>query len=258
MSEKNDLLKLVDWWQDPNPPLVVEKVSTMKGHVRVVRDDLLGGGSKMRFIDAMIQSDEAQEFVFGGCPATGYAQISLPIVCKRYNKKATLFMAKRNMNKLHLYQQRGIAEGANYVWVPDGMLAVTLARAREYAQADPTRRLLQLGLEHPTVLASIVKVAQTLPYEPEEIWSVGSSGTLSRGLQLAFPKAKVFIVEVGHVLTDREKGRGHVFRSLYAFDKSVKVSEIPPFPSAPTYDAKMWPFVYEKAANNALVWNVGA
>ena len=46
--------------------------------------------------------------------------------------------------------------------------------------------------------------------------------------------------------------------SDYKFDKIIKEEEMPPFPSAPTYDAKAWKFVKEYAKPNALFWNVGA
>lgn len=259
-----DYLNLIGEWRDPNPaPVLVEHDGVI-----VVRDDLLGAGSKLRFLDYLVGHDpstrEVQEWVFGSCPATGYAQISLPVLCRAYNKRAVLFMARRNPKRYHEYQQRGIAEGAVYQWVPDGMLSVTQKRARDYAEADPVhRRVLPLGLEHPTVLASIVRVARQLPIVPDYVWSVGSSGTLSRGLQMAWPTAEVHVVSVGHKMTDRERGRAVLHLSPYKFDRPVKGTDVPPFPSAPTYDAKAWSVLQEWRRSHAptgtiLLWNVGA
>jgi hypothetical protein len=257
-----DLLPSIGDWTDPNPaPVLVEHEGVV-----VVRDDLLGAGSKLRFLDYLVGHDpstrEVREWVFGSCPATGYAQISLPTLCRRYGKEAVLFMAQRDMSKLHEYQQRGLAAGANYQWVPNGMLSVTQKRARDYAEADPVhRRVLPIGLEHPTVLASIVRVAQSLPIVPDIVWSVGSSGTLSRGLQLAWPNAEVHIVSVGHRMSDRERGRATVHLSPYKFDKPVKGADVPPFPSAPTYDAKAWSVLQRwrqetNPSGTILLWNV--
>ena len=258
----DDLLKLIDGWQDPNPAPVIE----LHNDVHVVRDDLLNYGSKIRFIDYFLghapENKEVKEWVFGSCPATGYAQISLPVVCKRYDKKAVLFMAERSMDKLHPYQQRGIELGTNYHWVKMGMLNVTQAHAKRYTAEDPVhRRVLPLGLEHPTVLASIIKVARSLPVKPKEIWSVGSSGTMNRGLQLAFPDAEVHVVQVGHTMKEREIGRAIHHVSPYKFDKPVKENELPPFPSAPTYDAKGWQPMIDwhkthKRKGDVLFWNV--
>lgn len=253
----DDLLNLVDDWEDPNPEPVIEKY----GNKFVVRDDLLEYGSKIRFVDKFIRDTPHDEIVFGSSPATGYAQISLPAVSQLYGKKTVLFMAKRNPENYHEYQKRGMALGADYRWVNMGMLSVTQSRARKYVEENPKKRVqFPIGLEHPTVIASIIKVARKYidVTKISEIWSVGSSGTLNRGLQLAFPDMPINVVSVGHTMSKREIGRAVYFRSEYAFDKPVKESELPPFPSAPTYDAKAWKFVEEFGKPNALFWNVGA
>ena len=74
------------------PKLVIEEHEGFY----VVRDDLLEGGSKRRFVDRMIReeiAEGAEEFVYGGCPANGYAQLSLTLQAKAYGKKAVFFMA---------------------------------------------------------------------------------------------------------------------------------------------------------------------
>ena len=256
MSE--ELLELVKDWQDPWPDPVIQDYDGIK----VVRDDLLTAGSKVRFIDYYIKTlpEEVKEVVFGECPATGYAQISLPVVCNRYNRKAILFMAERSLNNLHPFQIMGLQKGAYYQWVPSGMLTVTKKRARDYVAENPKERIgLPLGLEHPTVLGSIIKVARKcIDFEPSEIWTVGSSGTLNRGLQMAFPDIPVNVVQVGHTMNEREIGRAIYWKSPYKFDKDIKPMEAPPFPSVPSYDAKAWPFIKEYGKQNALFWNVGA
>lgn len=263
LSDK-ELLEMIGDWQDPNPSPVIE----LHNDIHIVRDDLLNYGSKIRFVDYFIghapENKEVTEWVFGSCPATGYAQISLPVVCKRYEKKAVLFMAERSMDKLHDYQKRGIELGTIYHWVKMGMLNVTQSHAKKYTAEDPVhRRVLPLGLEHETVLSSIIKVARSLPIKPKEVWSVGSSGTISRGLQLAFPDADIHVVQVGHTMKPREIGRAIHHISPYKFDKPVRINEMPPFPSAPTYDAKGWkPMIDWYKTNDkkgdVLFWNVGA
>ena len=243
------------------PKLVIEEHEGF----HIVRDDLLEGGSKRRFVDRLIREEiehGAEEFVYGGCPANGYAQLSLTLQAKAYGKKAVFFMAQRSLDKLHPYQQQALDYGADIRWVPNGMLNVTKARAREYFYEDPTRRrILPLGLEEPRVLEDIATLAKTIQIdyniEISEIWSVGSSGTLTRGLQMAFPEKDVHVVSVGHTMKQHEVGRAKLYKSKYKFTQEVKGDDVPPFPSVPTYDAKGWSVMKEFGKKGALFWNVG-
>ena len=130
------LLEMVSDWEDPNPKPIIKEYDGIK----VVRDDLLNHGSKIRFVDKYIRDVKAKEIVFGCCPATGYAQISLPVVANKYGKKVVLFMAKRSPDKYHEYQKRGMDLGAIYEWVNMGMLSVTKSRAKKYYEEDPNMR----------------------------------------------------------------------------------------------------------------------
>jgi len=49
-----DYLSLIGDWQDTLPAPVIQEHEK----IQVVRDDLLGGGSKMRFADYFIKSNE--------------------------------------------------------------------------------------------------------------------------------------------------------------------------------------------------------
>ena len=243
------------------PKVVIKKHED----IYVVREDLLEGGSKRRFIDRYVREEiekGAEEFVFGGAPATGYAPMSLTLQAKHYGADATFFMAKRSLDNLHEYQKKALEYGANIQWVNMGMLNVTLSRAKKYYEEDTfKRRNFPLGLEDERVIEDIETLAREIREEWKdkfsEIWTVGSSGTLSRGLQKAFPELEVHVISVGHKMSEREIGRAKFYKSPYKFDKPIKPIEAPPFPSAPTYDAKAWPFLKEFAKPNAMFWNVG-
>lgn len=243
-------------WKDPWPKPVIIKYDD----VYVVRDDLIQYGSKVRFLDFYIKSlsPEIKEIIYCS-PATGYAQISLPVVCERYDKKAIIFSAKRDLNNLHEYQRKGLNEGAIYKWIENGRLSVLKHHSKKYVDKKPNERIkLPMGLEHSLVLESIVKVAnECIKFKPSEIWTVAGSGTINRGLQLAFPDVPVHAVQVGHKLKERELGRAKLWVSSYKFDKPVKKEDAPPFPSAPTYDAKAWSFIKEHAKPQSLFWNIG-
>ena len=188
--------------------------------------------------------------------------MSLTLQAKHYGADATFFMAKRSLDNLHEYQKKALEYGANIQWVNMGMLNVTLSRAKKYYEEDTfKRRNFPLGLEDERVIEDIETLAREIREEWKdkfsEIWTVGSSGTLSRGLQRAFPELEVHVISVGHKMSEREIGRAKFYKSPYKFDKPIKPIEAPPFPSAPTYDAKAWPFLKEFAKPNAMFWNVG-
>ena len=246
----SDYLESIGDWEDPNPPPVVEKYNDFY----VVRDDKLGYGSKSRFIDYII-SREGTEWVYGAANKVGWGPISMTHVCNRYGKKSVCFIAERKEPTWH--QQKVLDLGGIIHWVPNGMLNVTMSKAKKYFESDPiNRRLLPIGLDHPTVLGSIIKVARNLNVNPTEIWTVASSGTLSRGLQLAFPGIPVFAVQIGHKMNDYEKGRAKVMISSYKYDQEVEEEYLPPYPSEKYYDAKVWEFVKTHGKSGALIWNV--
>lgn len=253
MESSEYYLQVIGDWKDPNPNPVLQKIEDYY----VVRDDLLGYGSKARFIDYLIKNDNGKEWVFGGANKVGWGAISLTYVCNTYNKKATFFMAKRENPTEH--QKKVLDLGGNIIWVNMGMLNVTLSKAKKYYEENIIdRRILPSGLEHPSVFGSIIKVARSivLPEPITEIWTVGSSGTLSRGLQMAFPDIPVNVVQTGHKLSERELGRAKLYVSPYKFDSPVKESEMPPYNSEKFYDAKIWSFIKKYSKKNSLIWNV--
>ena len=243
------LLALVKHWR-ASPLPHIEK----HGHVSVVRDDLLRYGSKTRCLNALLSAlPHVKEVVFGSVSATGLGGIALADACQRHGKRCVLFMAKRSLSTLTPHQREMRRLGAVIKWVPNGMLNVTEKRARDYAAQSKTRLLLPLGLEHPVVVAAMMKTAQSLNVKPKVVVSSASSGTLNRALQLAFPHAKVVMVPSGHTPDGRQQGRATLAQKPYR--ERVPDDKLPPFPSVPTWDAMAW--VVAQKHGPCLFWNIG-
>jgi hypothetical protein len=227
------------------PAPVIEKV----GRFYVVRDDLLAGGSKMRYILPLIQSNPNSEWVYAS-PAFGYAQIALAHCCAMIGVKATIFTAQRK--ELHARTLRAEEAGAKIVMIPNGYLSVVQFRARTYAK-EVGASLVPFGVDHPQAIAEFSKVAVAMPIKPREVWACAGSGTLSRALQSAWPESEFNAVQVGAKCNvDRAK----LWKALEKFEQPSKI--IPPFPSCSNYDAKVWSFIQEHGSDGALFWNVGA
>ena len=221
--------------------------------IKVVRDDLLNGGTKRRAFTTYIKSKpEIDEFVYAS-PRQGYAQLSLAYACRDLGKKATVTIPE---GQRYWLTHKSEELGANIIEVPMGFLTNIQAKAKKYCFNNGAH-LIPFGGDHPVIIEAMRQTALSIGIEPTEVWTVMSSGVLSRGLQGAWPDAKVYGVRIGHNTTPREQGRAETFKSDYKFHQECKKPERPPFPSSLTYDSKAWSFIREYASDGALFWNVG-
>jgi hypothetical protein len=183
--------------------------------IRVVRDDLIAGGTKARALDVLLTG--ADEFVYAS-PVYGYAQIALAHVARERGQRATIFCAQRKA--FHPLTLAAQAAGAKIVEVPGGYLSVVTARAREYAQREGAK-LLPFGLDAPAFTRALADAIRKAPLEPvEEIWTVAASGAMTRALQLAWPAARFYAVLVG--TSKGDVGRATTYRAPEKFEDGAR------------------------------------
>ena len=238
----------IDFDSDLSKPIIKEYDG-----IKVVRDDLLNGGTKRRAFTIYVKSKpEVDEFVYAS-PRQGYAQLSLAYACRDLGKKCTVTVPQ---GERYWLTNKAVEVGANIIEVPMGYLTNIQAKAKKYC-FDNGAHLIPFGGDHPVIIEAMTQTALSLGVNPKEVWTVMSSGVLSRGLQAAWPDAKVYGVRIGHNTTRREQGRAETFKSDYKFHQECKEPERPPFPSSLTYDSKAWMFIKEHASKGSLFWNVG-
>jgi hypothetical protein len=225
-----------------SPPLIQEIDNLL-----VVRDDLLPGGTKRRALPVLMKG--SSEYVYAS-PVYGYAQVALAHVARESGKRATVFCAKRSVR--HPRTLEAQAAGTRIIEVPCGYMSVLKARAGEYC-AVTGAELLPFGLDTPAFIDALAGIARGLKVSPHEVWTVAGSGVLSRALQLAWPGARFFAVQVGAV---PNAGRAGIIKAPERFEQDAKLR--PPFPSCSNFDAKAWRFIRQWAAPGALFWNVAA
>jgi hypothetical protein len=227
-----------------SPPTVEDRDGLL-----IVRDDLLPGGTKVRFLADLFRSWPEHEFVYAG-PTQGYAQVAMGHAAALTGKQATCFIAQR----AHLHPRSAAARqaGARLVEVPHGRLSVVRARARAYAELVGAR-FLPLGFDLPEARDALAEVASGLGLAPPEVWCVAGSGLLSRALQQAWPAAAHVAVRIGQ---PPDVGAARLLRAPEAFAQDAR--ERPPFPACSNYDAKAWRFVRAEARPGALFWNAAA
>jgi hypothetical protein len=76
---------------------------------------------------------------------------------------------------------------------------------------------------------------------------------LTRALQLAWPDARFFGVQVGHC---PPVTKATIITCDEPFERDARFP--PPFPSCSNYDAKVWQHMKRDASPGALFWNVSA
>ena len=241
-------LDLAKDWEDPNPPPVI----TMHDGVRVVRDDMLVG-SKVRGGDLLVSQIKQKTLVYVQ-PRTGLAGVSLLEVAKRHGKKVKLFMPSSKQISHH--QACCIERGADYEFHRIAAMPNLNAIAKKWADEQDDAFFIPLGLKHELVTAGFVKVASQIP-EPEEVWTVISTGVLHRALQIAWPNAKFHCVAVSRNMKSGEIGHDDIISHPLPFTTAIK-EDLPPFPSVNTYDGKAWAFIPKNTGRDILFWNVGA
>lgn len=231
--------------------------------VTIVRDDLVCGGTKSRFVPALLQDyPHATEFVYASSWYDG-AQIALAAGLRRvHTARATIVTAdwkKGGGQDMPLMTRVAQEAGAHIVTAPSE--EATYDVARQYVAAEPERRVLvPSGFDTPRVRQALTSVArqvleQVRDGQPWDVcYSVCGSGTLQRCLQSA-GVAKAYVA-VGVVPGQRpDIGQARYIAPSQALADPVSNLDAPPFPSAIYYDAKAWSFVRGQRGH-VLFWNV--
>jgi len=220
--------------------------------VLVVRDDLIRGGSKRRFVDRIIAGHD--EVVYA-TPAYGGAQIAIAYAASELGVRSTIFVAKRG--DPHPRTLEAKRAGARILQVPYGYLSNVQSKAKEYCQKTGAT-LLPFGLDTPEIINAIAaaanKLQATLP-PIDQVWCVAGSGVLSKSLQKGFTNAKSFhVISVGKGLSQEAIGKARLYKHPKDFAVDAKIK--PPFPSCSNYDAKAWEYIKRYGKGTILFWNV--
>ncbi len=217
--------------------------------MHVVRDDLIGGGTKARYLVHLF--DNAEEIVYA-TPAEGGAQTALAWAARELGKKATLFVAKRQQPHARALMAKAL--GATVWQVSPGYLTVVQARARAYCEATGAK-LAPFGVDMPEAIEAIANAARSTGLQPDEVWCASGSGVLARGLAKAWPDARRHVVQIGRTLSGDDVAGATIHVSPYQFGQVCKI--VPPFSSDPHYDAKAWEIAKARHGPGLVVmWNV--
>ena len=218
----------------------------------VIDDGEFQYGTKAKMADFFISQVKEDSLVYVA-PRTGYAPFSLCYLAKKYNKKLYFVMPASKSASDH--QLAAIEHGGIPIFVRIPAMPTANIWAKKFAEKIGGK-YLPFGLKHELVVAGGVR----LFYESlkdlniQEMWTVFSTGVLSRSLQIALPNTKFNAVAVARNVQPGELGRA----KFYSYDRPfLKESrEATPFDSIRTYDAKGWEYMKKYGKPGDWFWNV--
>lgn len=254
-----------------NPPLQVQKLDYNFKTFYLINDSIFGG-TKLRVLLHLLQNITENEIVYAG-PDSGMAQIAIGAVAKILNKKATIFVNTYYKMEpkpfLVEFGQRYLNINYNFATSPKGRtLKDTDLDAQKYVEEDnKNRKLLPFGLKDEKVMnyfEKLLKEALQNINPPKRMWLVVGSGMILKTFQTIWPSTQFMCVQVGktvwpdqlmpRTLPDGKIITDKLFVAPEYFTQLTKI--LPPYPSIPWYDAKLWQFVIKDGEDGDYIWNV--
>ncbi len=252
-------LKMTEGFDTKLPPVIIEEVMGFQ----VAREDLLGhGGTKARAGEWLVSKIEEDTLVYS-MPRVGHAPCAIVSLANLYNKRVVLFApaCKRITN-----HQAAAIELADKLDVPLKVkwrripAMPNLNRMGAKWAKENNAAWLPFGLNHPGTIAGFTRICQNLLEagfeEPKEVWTVVSTGVLTRGLQIGFENADMRGVCVARNMKKGELGRTKIWSEPRGFTSRERKENLPPFDTVATYDGKGWKYMLEHGQPGALFWNV--
>lgn len=215
-------------------------------------------GYKARAGEFLIQNiiDQGYKEVVYVQPRQGFAGISLSYLCNKYGLKLTLVMPSSKQASPH--QLYCIELGAKPLFIRIAAMPNANRAAKIYAEKTGAF-FVPLGLYHEDVIAcgvkSIYEFFQSKRIVPTEMWSVISTGVLTRTLQIALPDTRFYAVGVARNIQQGELGRAQFLSYHKEFGQ---VSDNIPFEfdCENRYDAKGWDYFIENAFEESWFFSV--
>lgn len=175
-------------------------------------------------------------------PRRGFAGISLSWLCKKYGLDLILVMP--SSKEVSDHQALCIELGAKPLFARIAAMPNANSLAKKYAEKTDAY-YVPLGLNHPYVIAGGVRCMYDYfkdKEKPKTMWSVISTGVLSRTMQIALPDTEFNAVAVARNIQQGELGRA----KFYSYHKpfNSKSDLIPDkFDCEDSYDSKGWDYM---------------
>lgn len=236
------------------PKLPLPDIEVYEGR-KVLRCDLVGG-FKAHAAEKLIAHIPNDVLVYCA-PRTGHAAQAISMLAEKYGKKAVFFAPS---SKQPTYDQAVVLTYGMQLRFLRIAAMPNLNRAAKAWAEKHGAAFLPFGLANtPEITAGIVDLCRRVGEkygDPKEVWCATSTGTMIRGLQIGWPKAKMASVAVARNIHAGEVGRADIVSSNMAFLQKSKIQ--PEFDTTACYDAKAWERCVKEGSKNSLFINVGS
>lgn len=222
--------------------------------VNVVRDDILLGGTFQRAMVKFIEHFNIyDEFVYSGY-SSDFIQIALTIVCTQMYKKVTLFIHPDHDLRLTFWCQK---LGANVkLYYNDVKNAYD--EALLYVESNNAYLVSsELPLFANFLHEELVKIIP-LELNPERLWLTDL--TLLKIFSGIWNDTKFYFVQVNEKLNKDDFdsnlwNRTNKLTASQAINVGVYGDTLPPYPTRPNYDGKIWSQMVRYGQNGDYIWN---
>lgn len=228
-----------------SPPMLFRKITLDADRTVTIADDgVLFGGSKQRLLLPIVKAAPVgTQFVYAGAPQ-GAAQPALGYAIKHCpSRKFSGVVFITATNPPTPMTRRAASVGVEIREVRGNFKKVQEA-AERYVAAKRNRVLLPFGLNSPEyirILADALREAWSTSPPPKRIWMVAGSLTMYAAYSAIFPDAEYHLVQVGKTIwPDQLRPSTTLHVSPLKFWEPT--TDLPPYPSVATYDAKLWHF----------------
>ena len=175
-------------------------------------------------------------------PRRGFAGISLSWLCKKYGLDLILVMP--SSKEVSDHQALCIELGAKPLFARIAAMPNANSLAKKYAEKVGAY-YVPLGLNHPYVIAGGIRCMYDYfkdKEKPKTMWSVISTGVLSRTMQIALPDTEFNAVAVARNIQQGELGRANFYSYHKPFNsKSDLIPDA--FDCEDSYDSKGWDYM---------------
>jgi hypothetical protein len=188
-------------------------------------------------------------------PRRGFAGISLSWLCKKYGLSLTLIMP--SSKEISDHQALCIEYGAKPLFLRIAAMPNANSMAKKYALKN-NAYYIPLGLNHKDVIAGGVRSIYDYfkdKEKPRTMWSVISTGVLTRSLQISLPTTNFKSVAVSRNIQHGELGTSEFFSYHKPFNS--KADLIPKeFDCENSYDSKGWDYMNRYGKDGDWFFNV--